>query len=49
MLNKADGQIVGRTKLGGGGLAGASIVHRGAIYSMTNSGSLVSITVKEAS
>ena len=49
VLSKADGQIVGRSKLGGGGLAGASIVHKGAIYSMTNSGNLVSITVQESS
>ena len=49
VLSKIDGQIVGRSKLGGGGLVGASIVHKGAMYSMTNSGNLVSITVKETS
>lgn len=49
VLRKTDGQIIGRRKLGGGGLVGASIVHRGAIYSMTNSGNLVSITVDDSS
>ena len=47
VLRKTDGKIVGRRSLGNSGLAGTPIVDGGNIYSMTNGGDLVSISLSE--
>lgn len=49
VLRKSDGQIVGRSKLGGGSLTGPPIVYRDVMYSMNKNGDLVSISVEDSS